>query len=84
MVIKMKLTLSDWNKSYFARPRSRRMLSRYIRDGKIFPTPVKVGREYEVEDSAILLTTETVSNTSMLVRRINEQKARREHKGFTT
>lgn len=80
----MKLTLIDWNKNYFARPRSRRMLSRYIRDGKIFPAPVKVGREYEVEDSAILLTTETVSNTSMLMRRINEQKARREHKGFTT
>lgn len=75
----MKLTLSDWNKNYFARPRSRRMLSRYIKAGKIFPTPVKVGREYEVEESAILLTNEIVSNTGTLMRRINEQKERRKH-----
>lgn len=79
----MRVTLSEWNKKYFARPRSARQLSRYIQDGKIFPAPIKVGREYEVDSEAILLNNETVRNPNTLMRRINEQKERSKNKRFT-
>lgn len=79
----MRVTLKEWNKKYFARPRSARQLSRYIQDGKIYPAPVKIGREYEVDSEAILLNKEAINNPNTLMRRINEQKERSKNKRFT-
>lgn len=79
----MRITLSEWNKIYFARPRTRRMLSIYIKEGKIFPAPIKVGREYEVDSNAILLDKELINNPMLLKERINEQAKRRKDERFT-
>lgn len=74
-----RLTLDEWNNNFFARPRSRRSLYRYIKEGKIFPAPIKVGRDYEIESTAILLDNNAIKNSQSLMERINGQKSRGGH-----
>lgn len=76
-----KITLSKWNNEYFARPRTPRTLYQYVKDGKIFPAPVKVGREYEVEPTAILIDNECITDTNSLMERINGQKTEARKRG---
>ncbi|CNI93256.1 excisionase [Yersinia enterocolitica] len=48
----MKISLDEWNKRR-DRPRSMKQIYRWIEAGKIYPPPVRVGREYEIESTAI-------------------------------
>lgn len=79
-----RITLTEWNLQYFAKPRRPRTLYLYIQNGKIFPAPIKVGRDYEVEESAILLDGNSISNTSVLMERINGKKAEQRKRGAAT
>ncbi|AZS49967.1 excisionase [Entomomonas moraniae] len=79
----MRVTFSEWNKNYFARPRTRQMSSNYIKEGKIFSAPIKVGREYEVDSNAILLDKELINNPMRLKERMNEQTKSRKDERFT-
>lgn len=76
----MKLTLNEWNKYYFQnQARSTKQLSRYVREGKIYPAPIKVGRAYEVEPNAIFLTKELIQNPRLMAEKIHEQTKRRKY-----
>ena len=44
--MKPKITLSEWAVRYFAKPPNIRTLRRWARNGKIYPKPIKAGREY--------------------------------------
>jgi predicted site-specific integrase-resolvase len=48
----MKLRLDEWLKRNFYPPPAVRTARLWIRDGKIYPPPVKVGRAYYVEENA--------------------------------
>lgn len=69
----MRVTLDDWNEQYFAKPRTRKSLYNYIREGKIQPPPIKVGRSYEVEKDAVFVNDWEQIPYSVL-ERINGQK----------
>ncbi|ENO7353627.1 excisionase [Morganella morganii] len=69
-----RVTLSDWNNSYFAKPKSKRTLYRYISEGRLYPAPEKVGRDYEIEAWAILMDDVCMKNTRLLMEKINGQK----------
>lgn len=79
-----KLSLQEWSSIYFRRPRSDRTLYLYIKGGKIYPAPIKVGREYEVEPYAILLDKNSISDSSTLMERINGQKEKSRKQRFAT
>ncbi|GLC92357.1 hypothetical protein Tamer19_17650 [Cupriavidus sp. TA19] len=49
----MKLRLDAWLSKQFDPPPAIRTARLWIRDGKIYPTPVKVGRAYYVEENAV-------------------------------
>ncbi|WP_434033665.1 excisionase [Cupriavidus sp. a3] len=49
----MKKRLDEWLKSQFDPPPAIRTARLWIRDGKIYPAPVKVGRSYYVEENAV-------------------------------
>lgn len=51
----MKVRLNDWLCKNFAPPPAIRTARLWIRDGKIYPPPVKVGRAYYVEQNAQFL-----------------------------
>lgn len=51
----MKVTLEAWAAKHFAKPPSRYTLRRMARDKEITPPPIKVGRDWLVEDSARLV-----------------------------
>ena len=51
----MKVRLNDWLSKNFAPPPAIRTARLWIRDGKIYPPPVKVGRAYYVEQNAQFL-----------------------------
>lgn len=51
----MKLTLQSWASRHFEKPPSLWTLRRLVREGKITPPPVLVGREYQVEETARLV-----------------------------
>lgn len=74
-----KITLQQWNERYFVRPRSARTLYHYIQNGLIYPAPVKKGREYEIDNNAILLDKNSIENTGALMKRI--QDGRKTQKG---
>ena len=48
----MKKRLDEWLKSQFDPPPAIRTARLWIRDGKIYPPPVKVGRAYYVDQDA--------------------------------
>lgn len=48
----MKLKLDEWLKREFEPVPAIRTARIWIRDGKIYPPPVKVGRAYYVEQNA--------------------------------
>lgn len=49
----MKLRLDAWLSQQFDPPPAIRTARLWIRDGKIYPPPVKVGRAYYVEANAV-------------------------------
>lgn len=49
----MKIRLNDWLKSQFEPAPAIRTARAWIKDGKIYPPPQKVGRAYYVEQNAI-------------------------------
>ncbi|MBO8262627.1 excisionase [Proteus mirabilis] len=78
-----RITLSEWNNKYFAKPRSPRQLSRYIKEGKLYPAPEKVGREYELEPWTVLTNDKMVREPQYLMEKINGQKQKCKEQGFT-
>ena len=52
----MRILLSDWAGLHFAPPPSLWTLRRLVRQGSIYPAPVKVGKAYYVEPTARLMT----------------------------
>jgi predicted site-specific integrase-resolvase len=48
----MELRLDEWLKREFCPPPAIRTARLWIRQGKIYPPPVKVGRSYYVEENA--------------------------------
>jgi len=48
----MLITLQEWDKKTFSKAHSLRTLRSWARTGQIYPPPIKVGREYQVEDTA--------------------------------
>jgi hypothetical protein len=49
----MKLRLDSWLAKQFDPPPAIRTARLWIKDGKIYPPPVKVGRAYYVEENAV-------------------------------
>ncbi|KOR18387.1 excisionase [Burkholderia cenocepacia] len=49
----MKIRLSLWLEREFFPPPAMRTASRWIKQGKIYPSPIKVGNAYYVEEKAI-------------------------------
>ncbi|MGC2944197.1 excisionase [Burkholderia ambifaria] len=49
----MKLRLDEWLKREFFPPPAIRTARGWIKEGKIYPPPVKVGRAYYVEENAV-------------------------------
>lgn len=49
------LTLDVWDKRKFNKPHDIRTLRRWVREGRIYPKPEKVGREYQVRPDAVYL-----------------------------
>lgn len=49
----MKIRLNDWLKAQFDPAPAIRTARNWIKEGKIYPPPQKVGRAYYVEQSAI-------------------------------
>lgn len=49
----MKISLEKWAEKNFDPAPAVKTVRTWARDGKIYPTPVKVGRAYYVEDTAI-------------------------------
>lgn len=49
----MKIRLSDWLMQQFSPAPCMRTARNWIKQGKIYPAPVKVGRAYYVEQSAV-------------------------------
>lgn len=58
------------------------MLYDYVKNGKIYPAPTKIGREYEVEPYAILLDKSVIADPAVLMERINGQKEKARKRGF--
>ena len=52
----MRILLSDWAGLHFAPAPSMWTLRRLVREGSIYPAPVKVGKCYYVEPAARLMT----------------------------
>lgn len=48
----MKVTLATWAASHFSPPPADRTLRLWVREGRIVPAPVKVGRSYYVDPAA--------------------------------
>ena len=52
----MRIFLSAWAGLHFAPPHSLWTLRRLVRQGSIYPAPVKLGKAYYVEPTARLMT----------------------------
>jgi hypothetical protein len=52
------LTLSEWDKRVFNPPHSQRTLQKWAREGKIYPKPKRIGREYRVQEGAVFVSSE--------------------------
>lgn len=49
----MKIRLSDWLEREFSPAPAMRTASRWVKEGKIYPPPIKVGNAYYVEQNAV-------------------------------
>jgi predicted site-specific integrase-resolvase len=49
----MKIRLDEWLKREFYPPPAIRTARHWIKQGKIYPPPVKVGRAYYVDEKAV-------------------------------
>jgi hypothetical protein len=49
----VKIRLNDWLKAQFDPAPAIKTARNWIKEGKIYPAPVKVGRAYYVEQNAI-------------------------------
>jgi hypothetical protein len=49
----MKIRLSDWLAKEFSPAPAMRTASRWVKEGKIYPPPIKVGNAYYVEQNAV-------------------------------
>lgn len=78
-----RITLLEWNNRYFAKPKTPRTLYRYISEGRLYPAPEKVGREYELEPWTILTNDKMVREPQYLMERINGQKQKCKEQGTT-
>lgn len=67
-----KLTLKEWN-SRLPRPRSEETVRRWVREGKIYPAPVKDGREYLFDENSVRIN-EQKKRTPLLERIHNDQR----------
>ena len=67
-----KLTLKEWN-SRLPRPRSEETVRRWVREGKIYPAPVKDGREYLFDENSVRIN-EQKDRTPLLERIHNDQR----------
>ncbi|CAH6155601.1 MULTISPECIES: excisionase [Enterobacteriaceae] len=67
-----KLTLKEWN-SRLPRPRSEETVRRWVREGKIYPAPVKDGREYLFDENSVRIN-EQKNRTPLLERIHNDQR----------
>ncbi|MGH1475218.1 excisionase [Yersinia proxima] len=69
----MKISLKEWNEQR-DRPRSMKQIYRWVEAGKIYPPPERVGKEYEVESTAIYRNpadrTNPIPSTNNLISRI--------------
>jgi hypothetical protein len=63
----MKITLTAWAARHFEQPPVENTLRIWARQGRIVPTPIKIGRTYYVEPSAQHIT-EVVQSGSLLSR----------------
>lgn len=78
-----RITLAEWNNSYFVKPRSTRQLYRYIKDSRLYPAPEKVGRDYEVEPCTVLINEKMIREPKLLMEKLNGQKQKCKEQGFT-
>lgn len=67
-----KLTLKEWN-SRLPHPRSEETVRRWVREGKIYPAPVKDGREYLFDENSVRIN-EQKNRTPLLERIHNDQR----------
>lgn len=67
-----KLTLKEWN-SRLPRPRSEETVRRWVREGKIYPAPVKDGREYLFDENSVRINKQK-NRTPLLERIHNDQR----------
>lgn len=49
----MKVLLDDWTKRNFDPPPAIRTVRQWIKEHKIYPAPIKVGRSYYVDQDAM-------------------------------
>lgn len=70
-----KISLKEWNDS-LNRPKSMRTIYRWVEDGKIYPPPEKIGRDYEVDMNASYIDPITFNRktgiANSLVKRIKD------------
>ncbi|EKM7317053.1 excisionase [Escherichia coli] len=71
----MYLTLQEWNARQ-RRPRSPETVRRWVRECRIFPPPVKDGREYLFHESAVKVDLNRPATGSLLKRIRNGKKAK--------
>lgn len=71
----MYLTLQEWNARQ-RRPRSLETVRRWVRECRIFPPPVKDGREYLFHESAVKVDLNRPVTGSLLKRIRNGKKAK--------
>ncbi|ELF8756024.1 excisionase [Escherichia coli] len=71
----MYLTLQEWNARQ-RRPRSLETVRRWVHECRIFPPPVKDGREYLFHESAVKVDLNRPVTSSLLKRIRNGKKAK--------
>nr|WP_244583027.1 excisionase [Escherichia coli] len=71
----LPLTLQEWNARQ-RRPRSLETVRRWVRECRIFPPPVKDGREYLFHESAVKVDLNRPVTGSLLKRIRNGKKAK--------
>lgn len=47
-----KITLQEWDELNHSQPHSKRILARWVKEGRIHPTPEKVGQKWWVHPDA--------------------------------
>lgn len=74
----MYLTLKEWN-SRQLRPRNPETVRRWVRECKIFPPPIKDGREYLFHESATKIES-THHTPGELLQRIRDVRTEKKRK----